>query len=145
MKGNNIMKKLNRVVAIAGLTIAVAGISTELVASKKSFSFEFSSSVIGKTEFDFSDGKTNCDAQADTYRYGTGEVLRSKYRYKMSLEKKSLFGKSYAGNTIYADGYAHTVSFQNIKEGTYTVNIGSPDSLASKGAIIKGKGTLYQE
>ncbi|SET48025.1 hypothetical protein [[Clostridium] polysaccharolyticum] len=139
------MKKLNRVVAIAGLTIIVAGISIELGASKKSFSFEFSSSVVGRTEFDFSDGKAKCNAQADTYRYGTGEVLRNKYRYKLSLEKKSLFGKTYAGNTIYADGCTHTVSFQSIKEGTYTVNIGSPDSLASKGAIIKGTGVLYQE
>lgn len=136
------MKKL---VGMASLAVLVGGASTVLGASKGTFSFSFSSNVVGKTEFSLANKSTSCNSTAESYRYGTGELLESKYRYKMSLEQKKFLGKSYSGDkSIYADGVKHKIAFNTVEKGTYTVNISSPDNLSACGVLIKGNGELFQ-
>lgn len=145
MKRGENMKKMKRMVGVASLAVLVGGASTVLAASKGEFSFSFSSNVIGKTEFKLANKSTSCSSTADSYRYGTSDVLSTKYRYKMSLEQQKIFGKSYSGDkSIYADGLKHKIAFNTVDKGTYTVNIGSPDKLSASGVVIKGDGELFQ-
>ena len=109
-------KKINKVIGLASLMVAVAGSSTVLAANKGNFTFKFTSGVIGSTEFDLEKKDTMCKSTADSYRYYEEYILSTKYTYGITLDGNGWFNPDYSGG-------AH---------------------LAACGVTIKGNGSLHQ-
>lgn len=139
------MRKNERIRKIGVISLLMLVMSTSLVYAEKkkgSFSFNFSSYVLGKTEFSLAGKETNCDSTANTYR--NGSVHKTKYTYGITLDGNGLFKPNYKGSTHSANGKKYRTSYGIIKKNTYTVNVGSDDDLNMAGVNIKGTGTLYQ-
>ncbi len=137
------MKNIKKI----GVTcLLLAMMNTALVyaeSNKGNFTFNFSSAVIGKTEFSLAGKETNCDSTANTYREGS--VLKKKFTYAITLDGKGLFKPSYKGSTHSANGKKYRTNYGIIKKNTYTLYIwSSDDDINMCGANIKGSGSLYQ-
>lgn len=136
------MRKIKKIGVVSLLATIMSTTFVYAETNKGSFSFDFSTAVIGKTEFSLAGKETNCDSTANTYR--NGSVLKTKYTYGITLDGNGIFNPNYKGSTHYANGKKYRTSYGVIKKNTYTVNVGSDDDLNMAGANIKGSGTLYQ-
>ncbi len=139
------MRRIDKIRKIGVVSLLTVVMSTSLVYAEKNkgnFTFNFSSYILGKTEFSLAGDETNCDSTANTYR--NGSVLKTKYKYTITLDGNGFFKPNYQGSLHSANGKKYRTSYGIIKKNTYTVNIESDEDLNLAGANIKGSGSLYQ-
>lgn len=115
----------------------------------KSFTFNFAYAVTGTTEFELDNFETTARGTADTYEYapdanGNYIVVAGKEEYMFTLNGKGLFGKNYQTDYMKADDETHPYVFDEVKAGTYTVDVDSKVKLGSMNRRIKGTGSIEQ-